>query len=106
MSATAKHICEKTGVFTALTGARPEDINIFVAGGGFQAAEHSAELLAETIFNERAGFKYQRAEIAVCALVNFQEINGNVRNSPGMTTWGVAVLLLFISLALKMTGVC
>jgi len=23
MSFTAKHICEKTGVFTALTGARP-----------------------------------------------------------------------------------
>ncbi len=58
-------------------------MNISVAGGGFQAVEDVAEILAEIILNERAGLQFQRAEIAdgpqLCRQMQLHKIPGNLR---------------------------
>jgi hypothetical protein len=41
-----------------------EHVNVAIPGGGFQAVENVAEILAEIILNERAGFQFQCAEVA------------------------------------------
>lgn len=60
-----------------------KNVNVSIAGRSFQAVEHVAEILAQIILNERAGFQFQRAEIADCAefrrQVDFHEIPGNIR---------------------------
>lgn len=44
-----------------------EHVNVAIPGGSFQAVENVAEILAEIILDERAGFQLQRAEIADCS---------------------------------------
>ena len=60
-----------------------EHVNVAVTTGGFQAVEDVAEILAEVILNERAGFQLQRAEVAdglqLCREVDLHEIPGDVR---------------------------
>lgn len=60
-----------------------EYVNIPVTGGGFQAVEDVTEILAEIILNERAGFQFQRAEIAdgpqLCRQMQLHEIPCNIR---------------------------
>ena len=60
-----------------------EHVNVAIPGGGFQAVEDVAEILAEVILNERAGFQFQRAEVAdglqLCREVQLHEIPGNIR---------------------------
>lgn len=60
-----------------------EHVDIIITCSGFQAVEDVAEILAEIILNERAGFEFQRAEIAdctqLCGQVDLQEIPCNIR---------------------------
>ncbi|CQG34662.1 Uncharacterised protein [Salmonella enterica subsp. enterica serovar Typhimurium str. DT104] len=60
-----------------------QDMNISVAGCGFQAVEDVAEILAEIILNKRAGFQFQCTEIAdgtqLCRQMQLHKIPGNVR---------------------------
>ncbi|SAX85479.1 Uncharacterised protein [Klebsiella pneumoniae] len=59
-----------------------EHVNVAIPGGGFQAVEDVAEILAEVILNERAGFEFQRAEVTdglqFCREMQFHEIPGNI----------------------------
>lgn len=60
-----------------------EDMYVPVTCGGFQAVENVAEILAEIILNERAGFQLQCAELADCAQfcgqMQLHKIPGNIR---------------------------
>ncbi|EOS95574.1 hypothetical protein ETR_07586 [Erwinia tracheiphila PSU-1] len=54
----------KSHVFIRRRLVLDEHVDITITCGGFQAVEDVAEILAEIIFDERAGFQFQRAEIA------------------------------------------
>ena len=60
-----------------------EHVNVAVTTGGFQAVEDVAEILAEVILNERAGFQFQRAEVAdglqLSGQMQLHKIPGNIR---------------------------
>ncbi|KDQ85399.1 hypothetical protein CFSAN000203_19095 [Salmonella enterica subsp. enterica serovar Bareilly str. CFSAN000203] len=60
-----------------------EYVNIPITGCGFQAVEDVAEILAEILLNERAGFQFQCTEIAdgtqLCRKMQLHKIPGNVR---------------------------
>lgn len=60
-----------------------EHVNITLAGCGFQAVEDVAEILAQIILNERAGFQLKCAEITdvaqLCGKVDFHKVPGNFR---------------------------
>jgi hypothetical protein len=80
-----------------------EHVNVAVTTGGFQAVEDVAEILAEVILNERAGFQFQRAEVAdglqlsgQCNFIKSRAISGCVRNCLNVASWGVGVLFFFI----------
>jgi hypothetical protein len=79
-----------------------EHVNVAVPGGGFQAVENVAEILAEVILNERAGFQFQRAEVAdgtqfcrECSSIKSRAISGCVRNCLNVASWGVGVVVFF-----------
>lgn len=44
-----------------------QNMNISVASRGFQAIKDVTEILTKIILNERAGFQFQRAQIADCS---------------------------------------
>jgi hypothetical protein len=80
-----------------------EHVNVAVTTGGFQAVEDVAEILAEVILNERAGFQFQRAEVAdglqLCGQVQLHKIPGNIRlrqELPERGIVGCGVLFFFI----------
>lgn len=60
-----------------------ENMDISITGGCFQTVEHVTEILPEIIFNERARFQLQRAEIAdrkqLCRQVYIHEIACGIR---------------------------
>lgn len=60
-----------------------KDVHVTVsAGGGFQAVEHVAEMLAKVIFDKGAGLQFQRTEVADGAQLSWQmdvhKIAGNL----------------------------
>lgn len=68
-------------------------MDVTVAGGGFQAVEDVAEILAEIILNERAGFQFQRGKVADSAQLGRQmdlhKIPGNLRLGQELPERGV-----------------
>ena len=90
-----------------------EHVNVAIPGGGFQAVEDVAEILAEVILNERAGFEFQRAEVTDglqfcrrCNSMKFRAISGR-QELPECRIVRSGVLFSSSSaLALKMTRIC
>lgn len=82
-----------------------EYVNIPITGCGFQAVEDVAEILSEILLNERAGFQFQRTEIAdsaqFCRQMQRHKIPGNIRlrqelPERGIVRSGCAVFLLHL----------
>lgn len=60
-----------------------QHMNVPVAGSSLQAVENVAKVLAQIVFNERAGFQLQSTEVTdstqLCGQVQFHKVTGNIR---------------------------